>query len=138
MNLRRPTDIQAAALGAALLSGEEAANAFRRLEGLTDNLDHMDAATFRMLPMVYRNLKGVGFTDEQLSKLKGIYRQSWYRNRLSVGSAMRAVTVLRSNGVEPVALKGLGLIASAYHEAALRPMHDVDLLIAPGSYVAGG
>ncbi|MGE3074358.1 MAG: nucleotidyltransferase family protein [Dehalococcoidia bacterium] len=136
MKIRPPTPIQAAALGAALLPGEGAFAAYDELRALTDNLDHMDAATFRMLPMVYRNLKALGVDDERLATLKGIYRQSWYRNRISVGSAMRAVTVLRANGVEPVALKGLGLIASAYREAALRPMHDVDLLIAPGSYRA--
>jgi hypothetical protein len=84
--------------------------------------------------MVYRNLKDQGYDDQQLLTLKGIYRQSWYRNRLAVGAAMRAVKVLRASKIEPVALKGLGLIASAYHEAALRPMHDVDLLIAPESY----
>ncbi|MGE0598727.1 MAG: nucleotidyltransferase family protein [Dehalococcoidia bacterium] len=134
MKLRRLSDIQAAALGAALLPRDGAVEAFGELRALTGDLDQTDAATFRMLPMVYRNLKQAGLEDHHLLTLKGIYRQSWYRNRLSVGSAMRAVAVLRANGVEPIALKGLGLIASAYHEAALRPMHDIDLLITPGSY----
>ena len=131
MKLREPTPTQRAALGAALLPAPAAFEAWRRLQDLTGSLDAMDAATFRSLPMVYRNLKDAGLGEDELGQLKGIYRQAWYRNRLAVSAAMRAVATLRAAGVEPIALKGLGLIATAYPEPALRPMHDVDLLVAP-------
>lgn len=136
MKLRQPTPIQRAALGAALLPAPASLEAWKRLGELTGGLDAMDPATFRMLPMVYRNLKESGLGEDDLGPLKGIYRQAWYRNRIAVGAAMRAVAALRANGIEPVALKGLGLIATAYPEPALRPMHDVDLLIQPPHFRA--
>ncbi|MBK9546708.1 MAG: nucleotidyltransferase family protein, partial [Dehalococcoidia bacterium] len=135
MKLREPTPTQRAALGAALLPAPAAFEAWRRLQDLTGSLDAMDAATFRSLPMVYRNLKDAGLGEDELGQLKGIYRQAWYRNRLAVSAAMRAVATLRAAGVEPIALKGLGLIATAYPEPALRPMHDVDLLIRPPGFM---
>ncbi|MBK6561813.1 nucleotidyltransferase family protein [Candidatus Amarobacter glycogenicus] len=135
MKLREPTPTQRAALGAALLPAPAAFEAWRRLQDLTGSLDAMDAATFRNLPMVYRNLKDAGLGEDELGQLKGIYRQAWYRNRLAVSAALRAVATLRAAGVEPIALKGLGLIATAYPEPALRPMHDVDLLIRPPGFM---
>ena len=134
MKLRPPTRVHEAALRAALLPAPASLDAWGTLRELTNNLDRLDAATFRMLPMVYRNLSTQGLEEAELGPLKGIYRQAWYRNRLSVSAAMRAVTALRAAGVEPVALKGLGLIATAYPEPALRPMHDVDLLIQPPGF----
>lgn len=136
MKLREPTEVQRAALGAALCPQDLAIDAFQRLRELTNDLDRTDDATFRLLPMVYRNLKDGGVDDAELLRLKGIYRQSWYRNRLSVNAGMQAIRTLREVGVEPIALKGLGMIASAYPEAALRPMLDVDLLVAPAQFHA--
>ena len=134
MNLRGPTEVQRAALGAALLPAESAVPAFRRLQALTNNLDRTDAGTFRMLPMVYRNLKDAGLDEGELGHLKSVYRQSWYRNRLAIAAGLRAIKVLRDAGLEPLALKGLGLIATVYPEPALRPMLDVDLLVDPANF----
>lgn len=134
MKLREPTDVQRAALGAALLPAESAIPAFRRLQALTNSLDRTDAATFRMLPMVYRNLKDAGLHEGELGHLKSVYRQSWYRNRLTIAAGLQAIKVLREAGMEPLALKGLGLIATAYPEPALRPMLDVDLLVGPKDF----
>lgn len=85
-----------------------------------------------MLPMVYRNLHSEGLDDSELTQLKSVYRQFWLRTRLTLRSASQGLAALRAAGVEPVALKGLGLMATAYLEPATRPMHDLDFLIAPG------
>jgi hypothetical protein len=87
-----------------------------------------------MLPMVYRNLTAEGLPEPELGPLKGVYRQSWYRTRLALASAFSAVDSLRAAGIAPVALKGLGLMATTYPEPALRPMHDADLLFRPAEF----
>lgn len=87
-----------------------------------------------MLPMVYRNLRSAGLDESEMTLLKGVYRQFWLKTRITLRGANLALRQLRAAGVEPVALKGLGLLATAYPESALRPMHDLDFLIAPGAF----
>ena len=119
---------------AALLPGQQAIDAWQRLAAATKYLDETDAAVFRMLPLVYRNLRAAGLAEADVGQLKGVYRQSWYRIRLSLAPALEAVRTLQAAGIEPVALKGLGLIATVYPEPALRPMADTDLLFRPGQH----
>jgi len=118
------------------LRGQAALDAWERLRRTTNVLDETDAAVFRVLPLVYRNLRAEGLAEGDLGPLKGVYRQSWYRTRLALASVYGVLDVLESAGVEPIALKGLGLMATIYAEPALRPMHDVDLLFRPGHYEA--
>lgn len=87
-----------------------------------------------MLPLVYRNLRSAGLDESELTLLRGVYRQFWLKMRLTLRSASQALTVLRAAGVEPVSLKGLGLIATAYPEATVRPMHDLDFLFRGGEF----
>lgn len=134
LEILRPDAVQDAALSAALLPPDGAIAAWRVLKELTRNLDRMDAASFRLLPMVYRNLCTAGLDEGALGPLKGIYRQQWYRNRLSLAAGLEALGILRDSGIEALALKGLGLTATAYPEPALRPMHDVDILVQEGDF----
>jgi hypothetical protein len=132
--IRPPDPVQNAALGAALLQPEQALLAWSRLRQLTDDLDVTDDATFRMLPMAYRNLRSAGLDDAELALLRGVYRQFWLKTRITLRTAHTVLPLLRSAGVEPVALKGLGLLATAYPEAAMRPMHDLDFLLPTESF----
>lgn len=134
MKLREFSDAQAAALEAALSPPAEAVAAWARLRELTGDLDVIDRATFRALPMVYRNLASAGLPADELGKLRGVYRQAWVRNRIVMRAGLDSVVALREAGIQPVVLKGLGLIATVYPEPALRPMDDVDLLLPPGTY----
>lgn len=126
-----------AALQCALLPSRQALEAWARLRERSDELDKTDIATFRMLPMVYRNLRNAGLDEAEMTLLKGVYRQFWLKARITLRSADLAMRRLRAAGVEPVALKGLGLLATAYPESALRPMHDLDFLLRPGEFKRG-
>ncbi len=129
--IRPPTPTQQAALGSALLHGSEALEAWRLLQDRSNYLDQTDVATFRLLPLVYRNLRNNGLDDDALGMLGSVYRQSWYRTRLAIATGLKSIATLREKSIEPIALKGLGLSASVYSESAIRPMGDVDLLIQP-------
>ena len=87
--------------------------------------------------MVYRNLRSAGADESELTLLRGVYRQYWLKMRLPLRSAAEALTALHGAGLEPVSLKGLGLIAMAYPEATVRPMHDLDFLFRPGEFTPG-
>lgn len=48
---------------------------------------------------------------------------------------LETVALLRGHGIEPLALKGAWLSWHAYPAAGLRPMRDVDLLVAPERFL---
>lgn len=56
------------------------------------------------------------------------------RNAVCIGVAWRVVRLLRGHGVGCVALKGVALVGTAYPDAAMRAIGDVDILV-PGPEV---
>ncbi len=118
-------------LHAALDDGPTAIRSWKEWFAQAGSLDDgIDYGEFRLLPLVYRNLRSHGFADSaDLGRLQGIYRQTWYRNRLAEARFFEALDILTAEGIDVLALKGMALIGLAYGESGLRPMNDVDLLV---------
>jgi hypothetical protein len=73
-----PTAEQELLLRAALWSGERAIAAWLEWASRVDVVnDLVDEGSFRLLPLVYRNLDRVGLAGPSMSRLKGVYRHSW-------------------------------------------------------------
>lgn len=124
-----PTRAQHALLRAALLTDREAvAEAFAEWKSLV-RFDDVEIGTFRMLPLVYRNLERHGVEDELMGRLRGIYRQSWFRNQLVRRAGLDTVRALNRAGISPLLIKGAALATMVYGDGALRPMEDFDLVV---------
>ena len=93
-------------------------------------LDAIDSGSLRLLPLLYRNLKRLGIDDAMMPRLKGVYRQTWFRNQLILEHGAIALRALDAAGITAIKLKGAALVPIAYDEPALRPMEDFDLLVA--------
>ncbi len=117
-------------LGAALHQDEQAISCWQEWWAQAGSLDGLDAGEYRLIPLVYRNLKTLGYGEAaEMGRLHGIYRQTWLRNRIAEARLLEAVESLESVGVESLALKGMALVGIAYGESGVRPMSDVDLLV---------
>jgi hypothetical protein len=128
-----PDDTQTLLLRAALLEGDSARGAFRSWQARID-LDTLDGASVRVLPLLCHNLTSGGLAGEPtalLTRLRGIHRQTWYKNQMLVGVTADLVTRLAQAGVPSMVLKGLPLALTVYQHLATRPMSDADLLIPP-------
>lgn len=124
-----PTWEQYELLRATLLPDRTAvAESLRRWKA-TVRFDDIEIGALRMMPLLYRNLHRLGIDDELLPRLKGIYRQVWFRNQLILHQGMRALRALREERVPALVIAGGALIATVYDEAALRPMDDFDLVV---------
>ena len=123
-----PTARQSLLLRAALLSRESAVTAWRDWRESGDLAD-VDRGSFRLLPLLYRNLTRHNIDDPQLPRLRGVYRQAWYRNQLAMERAHEAARTLTAAGIPVMALKGAALIDGIYGESGARPMDDVDLMV---------
>jgi hypothetical protein len=126
----RLTETDLCLLQAALGDGDQTIAGWNGFLSFAGGLDVLDAGQFRLLPQVYRNLKSHGHdTADSLGRLQGIYRQSWYRNRVAEARAVMAVSVLEAESIDVMVLKGMALVGLAYGDVGARPMNDVDLLI---------
>ena len=126
----RPEPSQMLLLRAALAEGGDAVEAWREWRRTTE-FDAAGWEQFQLLPLVSRNLPETEFDSEVAGRLAGLRRLTWSRNQLLFHAAGEAFAALRDAGMQPLVLKGAALAELAYRDAALRPMFDVDLLVAP-------
>jgi hypothetical protein len=115
-------------LQAALLRGQKAVEAWNRWKSSAD-IDRLDPASFRLLPQLYGNLHALRVQDPLMDKLKGVYRLTWYKNRLLFRHMAALLRCFHDAGIQTLVLKGAPLVLSYYKDYGLRPMTDFDVLV---------
>lgn len=128
---RLPHEGQLLLLKAALGRGNAAAAAWADWERRF-RLDRPDQGSYRLLPLVYRNLANQGLNGPEWSRLKGIYRRAWSENQILFHRVRPMIDELRSQGVPLLFMKGAMLASLVYPDTGSRPMHDVDILVPAG------
>jgi len=124
-----PTPEQELLLRAALLDRGPAERAWVRWRTRHGENRGLDLASFRLLPLVYRNLAAHGSEDPWISRLKGVYRRSWVLNQSLVHAAADVVARLERAGIPSLLFKGAGLSVAHYRDLGVRPMTDVDVAV---------
>lgn len=126
----RPTREQALLLQAVLSDEEEALAAWRQWFDCVDvEREHLDIASFRLLPLVYQNLHGFAPDAPMMGRLKGIYRRSWYENQMLFDTCASVLALFAKAGIPALVLKGVPLALVYYADIGTRPMSDVDILV---------
>ena len=98
-----PLPDQALLLRAALADGTAALDAWTSWErGVA--LDRIDAGSLRLLPLAYHNLTRLGVDPASLGRIRGVYRQAWYRNHLIIGRLADLLVVFRQAGLDTLVL----------------------------------
>jgi hypothetical protein len=115
-------------LRAALLDGPPAAAAWDAWLAAVD-LEHLDKGSFRLLPLAYRRAAARGSRTPVLARLRGVHRQSWYRNQLLFREVARVVRAFAEAGIDTLLLKGVPLALLHYGDEGSRPMSDADMLV---------
>lgn len=123
-----PDERQALLLKAALMDGDEARSAFDTWITRV-NIDALDYASYRMIPLLYGNLSRLGVRHSEMNRLKGISRYHWMKNQVVMREVPALLFAMHQAGIPTMLLKGLALIERYYFDASLRPMNDIDLLV---------
>lgn len=123
-----PTPVQEHLLYAALTSGDDAVNAWRTWREEVD-LEHIDSGSFRLLPLLYKNLLDLNVQDPVMQKLKGVYRRTWYHNQILFRDLIAFLQLFRDSRLDSMVLKGVALVLFHYKDYGVRPMDDCDLLV---------
>lgn len=125
-----PTASQELLLKAAVLEGQEALAAWAEWKSGHDLIEtHLDHGSFRLLPLVYRNLLAQGADEPLMPRLKGIYRYWWCSNQRLFFRAAEVVQTLEDVGIQTLLLKGTALSIQFYRDTGVRPMGDIDLVV---------
>lgn len=123
-----PTPEQELLLHAALVENDTAVAAWREWQTRAD-FDALDWGSYRLMPLVYRNLKALQVEDELLGRLRGIHRRTWYENNLLLGELSALLRDFHAAGIRTLVLKGVALGLLYYADLGLRPMLDFDVLV---------
>jgi len=116
-------------LRAALLKGTDAVEAWKEWQSDTDWEGHLDNGSFRLLPLLYVNLRRLQVKDPLMGKLKGIYLKAWYENQRLFFEASKIIDYLHNEGIQTIVLKGIPLAVLHYRNYGVRPMSDIDILV---------
>ncbi len=123
-----PTLKQELLLRASLLHDEHVHSAWREWSAYVD-INNVDGGSYRLLPLLYHNLCKHRIDHPALPKLKGVYRQVWYKNQMMLHGTVELLGLLHNAGIPTMILKGMAAIALYYRDYGLRGMEDVDILI---------
>ena len=77
-----PDELDLLLLRAALSEGDDAPRAWEEVRQRMGSITRLNGTTYRLLPLLYRNLSEQGVRDPELKRLKGVYRHSWYANQM--------------------------------------------------------
>jgi hypothetical protein len=92
------------------------------------------------LPLFYRNLKALGFSDipsDVEAHFKTAFKMNAIRNVLLVQELRRVLTLFGDAGIPVIPLKGVALAERFYGDASLRVCNDVDILVPRTSVIRG-
>lgn len=91
------------------------------------DLDALDPASTRLLPLVARNLEGSEPADDPFQRrVAAVARTAWLKAHTLVARARPLFAALGEAGVTPLLLKGWAVAPAYAGDPRLRPMDDLD------------
>lgn len=126
-----PNPLQQLLLQAALLQGNHAVDAYEDWKKSFNLETYLDHGSFRLIPLLYKNLNRYGIKDQYTNTFKGVYRQSWYKNQKLFYESAQILEFLYESAIRCIVLKGTALTILVYNDFGARPMADLDVLIPP-------
>jgi hypothetical protein len=128
MNSCWPTQVQELLLKACLSQGERAIAAWQAWKS-RGAMEDLDPGSFRLLPLLYQNLREHGLQEPAMERFKEIYQLTWSQNQLRFHRMAALLGSLHEAGIRTMVLKGAALVLHYYGDHGLRPMVDFDLLV---------
>jgi hypothetical protein len=123
-----PSEQQELLLRAALLDADQAAAAWRALRPRFD-LDHLEDGSYCLMPLLATRLPSIDPDDPIVPRLKGIYRHTWYRNRIAHTRMAELLGVLDAAGIDTIMLKGVARGVRYYPNPTDRPIEELEVMV---------
>lgn len=96
----------------------------------TVDIEKIDTESYRLLPLVYRNLSER--ENSQLpARLKGIYRRTWLENQVIVKHLTEIFKQFTHSGIEALLLNDAAVCLGDYPDIGSRTIHNFNLFVRP-------
>ena len=125
-----PTREQELLLNTSLFSGDEALESWNKWTDLID-VNRIDQASYRLLPLAVHNLEKEGVKDPFLTRFRGLKKKTWYKNQILFKTLKDVLLLFHKNRIRTMVIKGAALIPLYFKDLSIRPQNDVDILIRP-------
>ena len=116
-------------LRAALLDKEAAVPAFETWHANTDWAGDFDAGSYQLLPQLYVNLDRCGYDAPIMGRLRGLYRNAWYRNQQQLALLQDLIKRLELSDIRTMLLGDGALMYGYCISPGARNLHTLDILI---------
>ena len=116
-------------LRVALGPAAEASTRWDEWKSLGGDLEAIAGREHALLPVIAATFANHQIDVPERARLQGIYRRTWYRNRLLAAEAAAAIGVLAGASIPAMLLKGAALLAAPGSDYGALHMGDVDLLV---------
>lgn len=93
------------------------------------DIENLDPGDYRLLSLLYENLKTSQIQDPVMGRLKGVYRYTWSQNQLLFHQMKKVIEALKTQKISCLLLKGAALTCLYYKNLGLRAMSDFDILV---------
>ena len=123
-----PTPEQELLLKAALLDGDAAAESWLAWRERI-NIENVDFASQRLLPLLHHRLVSLGVSHADLQRYQSVARFIWLDNHLRIRQIQEILRLLKKAGIAAMPLKGFALASLYYGDFRLRAMNDFDVLV---------
>lgn len=124
-----PNKEQEILLKTALFPPADVAMYWKEWNNLIDFESFFDIGSFRLMPLVYKNLLKCETEIPFIHKLKNIYLQNWYKNQQLFHEGSKIVSEFELKNIKTIILKGAALSHFAYKDKGVRPMSDIDIMV---------
>jgi hypothetical protein len=92
--------------------------------------DEIPFAVLRALPMLHLRLAALSIEDGEITgRIRGVYRQAWFRNQLLLDRTATIVADFAKAGIPVMLLKGVAMMTDVFPSAGARMTNDADLLV---------
>jgi hypothetical protein len=123
-----PNTEQTYLLKAVIEEGDAAIAAWQNWTDAVDFND-IDYGSQRLIPLLYTKLMDYGIDHPKLAYYKGLYRNFWLKNQLTLKAAQDVLSELHKAEIETLLHKGIGLVLACDLKLVLRPMDDIDFIV---------
>ncbi len=125
-----PTAMQEALLRVVAAPNDQLDERWRALQPL--DLDRVERGALVFLPLVYLRLTEAGIEDALLPRMKGAYRNVWYRNQLQLERLPKVVEAIASDSI---LMRDVALATQYYPHTGLRLIAHTELMSADGGSI---
>jgi hypothetical protein len=124
------TDSHQLLLKAACCPHEVGIQAWQQWHSIVD-IEQLDSESYRLLPLLYKNLAANQVEHPEMTRLQGVYRRHWYSNQLIIRELTTVLHAFQTAAIHCLVLGDAALLGYYGPDFGVRPIEQLDLLVSP-------